>query len=509
MVYDVLTQAWIPLVTPSGDTVYAGIAEALAKAHEYAAIRGDNPLVTYGIHRLLLAFLQDALQPEDSFDIAELVSRGHFDADRLADYCDACREGGECFDLFDEQRPFLQHAFQPEDPAKPSPVSALFLQNSSGNNHIHFNHLLEQHSAATPEECLRALCTYAPFQLSHSRSMHPSINGKPPRYFLFAGENLFETLVCSMVSKAQMGNITYDEPAVAWRDKTPVPGKADIAAVSLLHGLTARPLRIQLLPQEDGSVSQVIMAYGYRYKDLRNWTDPHTAYSLNYRQERVPLRVVEGRAVWRDIGTILKAENRPMFLKHAELLLDSLPGERTSADCQVFGLLSEQKTALLMPVAWEEELLPLHRSLLHSEEQAALLDLCLTCLQDVGYALTRLMGRTIRQLEEPGGRSRLKGPYQKLGPQTEAAFLELAHQYLLNEFIPFVDERSGTSDDWDIDCMLEWGRKMRAFAVSAFQSVLSQMGQSAALLKWRSLAEYRLNGSISGILRKGGFIRDD
>lgn len=56
MVYDVLTQPWIPLVTLDGGVEYAGIARTLSNAHEYAAIRGENPLITYGIHRLLAAF---------------------------------------------------------------------------------------------------------------------------------------------------------------------------------------------------------------------------------------------------------------------------------------------------------------------------------------------------------------------------------------------------------------------------------------------------------------------
>lgn len=446
---------------------------------------------------------------EDVFEKVDLIARGQFDAGKLDAYYTACRKSGECFDLFDAIRPFMQHSFDPADTTSASPVSSLFVQMPSGNNHIHFNHLLENSAKASPEECLRALCAFPAFQLSYSRSAHPSVNGKPPKYFLFAGRNLFETLACSMVSRTQIGGLAYDVPPPAWRDDMPVPNRGAIAEVSLLHGLTARPLRIQLLCSEDGGVSQVKMSHGYDYRGLQNWTDPHAAYMLNNRNERIQLQCREGRAVWRDIGTILKEDNRPAFLRHADTFLDSLPGERAAVGCQVFGLVSERKTALLVPVSWEEELLPLHRSLLVSQEQVQLLQLCLECMNNVGYSLGKLMGMTVKNLQEPQGRNDVTGPYRNLAPQAETAFLAQVRQYLLNTFIPWMDELSGTSQDWDIVCRLEWGRHMRRFALSAFTEVLSQMGPGASLLKWRSLAESRLNKSIKGILSKGGFLKDD
>lgn len=508
MVFDVLTQPWIPLITQDGALEYAGIARALANAHTYTAIRGDNPLVTYGIHRLLLAFLQEVFRPEDVFDKADIVSRGQFDSQKLDAYYEQCRKHGECFDLFDPSKPFLQHAFEPEDETKTSHVSSLFIEMPTGNNHVHFNHQLEQDSSATPSECLRALCTIPAFQLSHGRSAHTSVNGIPPKYFLFSGRNLFETLACSMVSKTQIGNLSYDVPPPAWRDEHPVPNRGTIATVSLLHGLTARPLRIQLLRPDEGDVSQVMMAHGYDYRDLQNWTDPHTAYMLNQKNERFPLQCKEGRAVWRDIGTILKEENRPMFLQNVDTIIESLPGDEFVLGCQVFGLVSMRKT-LLVPVSWEEESLPLYRSLLASPEQVQLLQLCMECMNDIASALSRLMGKSVKKLQDPKEKDDKTGQYQLLAPQVETAFLELVRHYLLNVFVQRIDETFASSADYDVICRLEFGRHMRQFALSAFQEVMTQMGQNAPLLKWRSLAEHRLRQDVYKILRKGGFVKDD
>ena len=510
MVYDVLNEPWIPVVTPAGEIRNVGIREALSEAEDLSAIRGENPLVTYGIQRLLIAILQDALRPEDKYTLFDIISAGQFDQEKLEEYYSTCREEGECFDLMDENRPFLQTAFPVEEQIGPAPITALFHQWPSGNNHVFFNHQMESEMSATPDECLRALSTLSAFQLSYGRSKHCSINGTPPKYFLYAGHNLFETLACSMVSNSQIGNLSYDSPPPVWRDKTLVHDKQVPASVSLLHGLTARPLRVQLCQVEDGAIKKVKLAYGYIYKDVRNWIDPHVAFNNSRNGERLPLLSREGRAVWRDMGTILRRDCRPMILQHAEEMLECLPGNRTKMDSRVFSLLSVQKTAMLMPVAWEEEDLTLHKSLLSEPEQIDFLQNCLECMEKINFLLRTVMGKSTEQLQDKGsGKRDAKGAYRFLTAQVQTAFLSEVRQYLIGVFVPFVEAQAAQQKDWDIACREEWGRQIHLYSIDAYQQTLSRMAQTAALLKWRALAGNLLNVSVTNTLKKGGYIKND
>lgn len=509
MIYDVLKESWIPAVSADGDIRYIGIYEALCHAEKYSAVRGENPLVTYGIQRLLIAFLQDALQPEDKNDLIDIISSGHFDALKLDEYFAACRKAYECFDLLDERHPFLQTAFASEDEAAHSPVTSLFLQWPSGNNHIHFNHQIESEMSAGPEECLRALCTLSAFQISYSRSKHYSVNGTPPRYFLFSGKNLFETLSCSMVSKTQIDNTAYDMPPPAWRDCVPIPNRQAPAKVSLLHGLSAQPLRIQLCMSDNGRISSIKTAYGYDYKEIKNWTDPHVAFMYRKDKERSLLLCKEGREVWRDMGTILRRDCCPMIMQHAEDILNCLPGNRTSMEYRTFSLTTVQKTAMLMPVGWEEEDLPLYKSLLSKPEQVDFLQSCLECMEDINNRLAWVVGRSMDQLQGKGGGNRdAKGPYRFLTAQVQTTFLSSVRQYLLEDFVPLIETQSMQQQDWDIVCRTEWGKRIVQFSMTAFQQTLSRMAQSAQLLHWRAMASNLLSASTTNIMKKGGFINN-
>lgn len=510
MVYDVLNEPWIPAVTPAGEIRNVGIREALSEAEDLSAIRGENPLVTYGIQRLLIAFLQDALRPEDKYALFDIITAGQFDKEELEKYYAACRGKNECFNLLDEKHPFLQTAFAGGETIAPSPITALFLQWPSGNNHIHFNHQLESEMQAEPAECLRALCTLPAFQISFSRSKHCSVNGTPPKYFLYAGRNLFETLACSMVSNAQIDNVSFDTPPPAWRDHAPVPNRIAPASVSLLHGLSARPLRVQLCPMKDGKIQNVKMSHGYDYKEIRNWTDPHVAFYNHRDGRRLPLLSREGREVWRDMGTILRHDCRPMIMQHADEMLECLPGNRKEMDNRVFSLLSVQKTALLMPVAWEEEDLTLHKSLLSEPDQVDFLQNCLECMESINNRLAWVMGRSMDQLlGKSGGNRDAKGAYRFLTVQVQTAFLSEVRQYLMGTFVPFIEVQAAQQEDWDIACREEWGKQIRQFSIDAYQQTLSRMAQTAELLKWRALAGNLLGASVTKILKKGGYIKND
>lgn len=79
--FDVLTEPWIPVVRLDGAADELGILPCLEQAHHIGEIKDPSPIVEFGIYRLLVAFVLDALvlagrRPEDEHDLRDLLSQG-------------------------------------------------------------------------------------------------------------------------------------------------------------------------------------------------------------------------------------------------------------------------------------------------------------------------------------------------------------------------------------------------------------------------------------------------
>lgn len=510
MIYDVLNEAWIPLEGKDGRMTGAGIREALARAHEYRAVRAANPMLTYGIQRVLLALLMDALRPADTVALKSIIRRGSFDAEALEGYYALCRESGERFDLFDGKYPFLQTAFTEQERASgQASAGSLFQEWPTGNNHIHFNHRLESEQSFSPERCLQALCAISGFQMSFGTSRYCSINGAPPLYFLFSGESLFETLACSMISLSQLGNLPFDQPPVAWRDTAPVGNKQPIAQVSLLSGLTAQPLRVQLLPEasDDGiAVRRLCQTNGWDYKPVVNWREPYAVYKENAKKEPVALQPTEGRAVWRDIGTVVSDKRQMSFLSHIDDKLDALARQPSAPSLRCFGVISQQKGAMLMATGWLEEELSLYRFLLEDEEKSDFLSECMACMEDVNGTLAWVTSKNLRQLAGESARN-VHGRYQYLTQEIQTLYLADMKALLYERLLPVLRELKPPLDLPPVRAV--WGGLVLSRALGAFGSAISQLAQSGALLRWRAAAEKQLYNTLRKKLMKGGWQKDE
>ncbi len=107
--FDVLEEGWIPVETLDGKRELLGIRQVLKRAHTLRAIRDASPLIEYSLYRLLQVFLMDALCPEDSFKLEDMLETGRFDMEAIDAYIAACEAEGVSFDLFDEKRPFFRY----------------------------------------------------------------------------------------------------------------------------------------------------------------------------------------------------------------------------------------------------------------------------------------------------------------------------------------------------------------------------------------------------------------
>ena len=61
--FNLIDEPWIPCLRPDGTTIALGLRETLLQAHELREIRGDTPLETAALHRLLLAILHRVFGP--------------------------------------------------------------------------------------------------------------------------------------------------------------------------------------------------------------------------------------------------------------------------------------------------------------------------------------------------------------------------------------------------------------------------------------------------------------
>ncbi len=354
--FNLWTEPWITLENARGELTQHGIYDALVNAHDYVAIYDPSPLVVVGIHRLLTAILQDALNPQENDDLERLWARGKFPADKIDKFG---KLYADRFDLFSEDKPFLQSAdlpMFPDDKERKAskPVAQLFPETPSGSLVTHYRHTTEEEQVFSPAAVAAGLVTMPPFVSSGGAGLMPSINGVPPIYVLPSGKTLFESL-----AKSLMKNATR-EGDLAWWKRTKVivheskKKKAgmsprehrQLGEVGYLHGLTFPARKVRLHPerlnatcsrsgqQSEWCVRTMAFRMGESCQEDVGWQDPFAAYRLPAKptskrkssskksaDKPKPIRPMRTRAAWREFtGLFLqrREENRqtrrPLFL---------------------------------------------------------------------------------------------------------------------------------------------------------------------------------------------------
>jgi len=318
--FNVLREPWIPVVSLKGEQYELGILDVLHQAHELADIVDPSPLVRFGIHRLLSAFVLDALRPQTLDDLGGLLDQGCFNTTELDRYTQKC---GHCFNLFDAEQPFLQSSKNSTAGQTPTSISVLAQHIPSGSNAVHFHHGGEEAVAFSPAACTRLLTTMAPFMTAGGAGNSPSINGIPPWYVLIAGPNLHQSLTLNICVLPCMGVKFPGEPA--WRTDAPVIGKQPRSPSSELECLTWRPRLVRLLPTDNSGncaylgqsrsnlVRTTVFAAGFKAENPDAlWRDPAVGYRLT-KKGVYPIRPQADQEIWRDVGplALLTASRHP------------------------------------------------------------------------------------------------------------------------------------------------------------------------------------------------------
>lgn len=333
--FNLIDERWIPCLRADGTRDELSLRDTLTQAHHLREIRGDTPLETAALHRLLLAVLHRIFGPKGRAEWIALWKQRDigFDAQPLENYLKTWRHK---FDLFDKCYPFLQIADEGQLGDKDT-VNKMVL-------HLTADATLFQHTLnspvggaeLSPAQAARAVLTLQAFALGYQLFVDgPCAKGA---VFLVWGDSLYETLILNLSrypeEEGDYPSTTDDAPA--WEINSPFKvkfeGKTISRDASLVKGalgkqkprfdahtplgqldyLTWHNRKIKLLPEETSKgivVRQIAWAPGMRLAD--DTTDPMQTHFKPEDKGYIALAFNTDKSLWRDSETLLRIADDP------------------------------------------------------------------------------------------------------------------------------------------------------------------------------------------------------
>lgn len=486
--FNLWTEPWVMLEGARGDLSPHGIRDGLVNAHEYVAIYDLSPLVVVGIHRLLTAILQDALEPQENDDLDQLWTRGRFPADKIDKFG---KQYADRFDLFSEDKPFLQSAdlpmFPDEKERKASKyVAQLFPETPSGSLVTHYRHTTDEEQVFSPAAAAAGLVTMPPFVSSGGAGLMPSINGVPPIYVLPAGKTLFESLTASLISARLLKKYMTRERDLAWWKRTKVVVQESrkkkegmkasehhqLGTVGYLHALTFPARRVRLHPERldalcsrsgqrsEWCVRTMAFRMGESCLEEATWEDPFAAYRLppkstgkrksaaSKKSSDKPksIRPMRTRAAWREFTGLFLQRNdenqqsrRPFFLNQlAELEISK------QVETYPFRCIAWQTDGKMKFYEWMDFGFDVPPSLLQEPNGAQWTEQALSFATDCAATMTHVFSATFkRDTKSPERFKRLK---ERLEADYWSALAGKFRQFVLA--LGELDQQSRTLDGW-------------------------------------------------------------
>lgn len=355
--YDLVDEPWIPCRMHDGSMAHLGLREAFARSHELHEIYDPSPVVTGGLHRLMLAILHRNLGPADLNAWKVLWARGCWDMDQLDRYLETWRH---CLNLFHEDRPFYQDAAF--EASSLTPVNKLSMELAAGNNAMLFDHSRDDlPNPISPSKAARLVTAMQTFAVVGGRGYSNGPIGKGG-LVLIKGDNLFQTLSLNLVPYPNkrvpiMGDDlpTWElDDTECWGKKRNVNGYLDL--------LTWQSRAIRLIPEvDDGElvIRSLHFGPGVAIKD-EGIHDPMVAFKASKKSGMLAVRINKDREIWRDSTSLirLKADESepPLQIDHVSkaIVKGVLSGnERYNID--VFGLCNDKAKIEL----WRHTRMPL------------------------------------------------------------------------------------------------------------------------------------------------------
>ena len=508
--FDLWTENWITLQKPDGAVEALGLEGALRRAHEFRAILEPSPLIVVGVHRLLTAIAQAALDPRSKGELKRLWDSSAFPAEPLSRFA---AQYGHRFDLFSPDEPFLQSCDLPLAPAKGDSlktVAQLTPEVPAGSNATHFRHGLEARYLYCSACAAGGLAAVPAFAISEGRTFRPSINGVPPIYVLPAAKTLFHRLVASLMLPEYQPQVASCQQDLAWWTRPAlVPRSAEALEVGYLHSLTFPARRVRLHPTRmTGSctrcgrrfpwgVSTMVFEMGEsRPKDAPFWFDPFCAYRLRPKDSPkppLPVRPTAGKATWREFASLfLQAPRgeeqertiRPRVLDQTAAL--GLAGDEWVFPVRCIGLRTDMKAKVF---EWTDAAFEIPAGLLADESAGLTVE---DALSFAGDCATKLRGALRSAI---GGSGKTKRNESVTNWMSDELWSGLA-----TPFREFIVELA--RDDAPREQVLRtWTQCVEGQARSAFLKACALVGDNAASLRQRVDAERRMSSALFKLKR--------
>jgi CRISPR system Cascade subunit CasA len=506
MIYDLRTEAWIPVLWEGESNLeMVGLEEALAKAHAWTAVSDALPTVEFGLYRLLIALTLDIFKPAQGHWTRgywkKLWDKKQFDAQCISDYF---AQHDTAFDLFSETMPFGQTAGMDTEKAKP--LAGMFHPLPSGTNAGHFHHAHEEDFAVSPAVAARLLTTIAPWMTAGGAGLSPSINGAPPWYVLPTGSSGFETLLLNCPIIPDLVRHAKGEEIPAWRSREAITSRRAESA-SILASLTWQPRRVQLVPDTQGGVCSLTgeltsivvrsMKFAPGLGAGFEWTDPHTAYRIG--EQRTIVRPREGREAWRDSGPLALLREKSTTTRKAERpaiisqLAAFVQGGELSGDYELhldlYGIRSDLKMKMF---EWQRERLNIPFQLMWDEVGVNDPEEALDIADKVAFQVRRAI--KLAYFQE--GKGNDKG-FEALCKTASMQFWrELRSHY--DAFLAHLVEVDGTQQR--LDLLQSWRHRVRDTGWKALRDAIENIDATALELERQTNAYKAFDNALFPII---------
>lgn len=144
--FNILYEPWMGVIDMNGNETLVGLRDYLVNAHLYKCSAENRQFAVLRRlqQRLAETFVMDIFGLNIDTETS-LLDTGYFDAKKIDTYIKQCKESGVSFDLFDENRPFMQtdkKTFEKIFKSKKSvSVATINPRMGSGNNKVFFNNV--------------------------------------------------------------------------------------------------------------------------------------------------------------------------------------------------------------------------------------------------------------------------------------------------------------------------------------------------------------------------------
>ena len=505
MKYSVLYDPVISVSMMNGETRDIGLYDAFRQASDIRDIQGDSPLERFAVLRLLTAFAMDMIHPKSWMDRKDLLEEGSFDTSLLDAYIADCEKDGSRFDLFDPEHPFMQARYNSEydKPSNLKTIENLSITLPSGNNHIFLNHCVEGSTELTPMQAFKYLLVLYVFSAQSGRGYTFGVNNGLPIYAWVQGGNLFETLVLNMVAENECRPIEYGLVEVPWRKESVLRG--EIADISFLEALTWQSRRVTLVPEEDGFVKKLYIQMGPIYRGKGLWFDPNVAYRYTKKGEWESVKPQNGRALWRDVGTLLIDQSGstirpPLVIMQAPRILDT---DSVWLNIAEVGLTTKTGSKGAYG-EWMEDQFSLPRILLINDVLAMMLRDDIEVVEKVEKELRKqIYQHLIASKENEKQDSRKKNCI--IIEQASICFLSGMHDYIFTEVVPkLCSMENNLEEETRIKHKDQLIKNVMSVIDRTFKEVIEQSGISSNHLKRQSDTYRGITAEIHKIQKEKG-----